>query len=88
MDCLPCVRIPRGWPSRLRLTHLTMLAPDAWRSVYWSEQVSIRTRVLLMIDWVKRGIFGRDLSRVGRILASFAQAIKLTRPIALCLEQF
>jgi NADH dehydrogenase len=26
----------------------------------------MRTRVLLMIDWVKRGIFGRDLSKVSR----------------------
>ncbi|KAI8454759.1 NADH dehydrogenase [Phakopsora pachyrhizi] len=35
-----------------------------WRSVYWSEQVSTRTRVLLMIDWIKRGIWGRDISKV------------------------
>jgi hypothetical protein len=35
-----------------------------WRSVYWSEQVSYRTRVLLMLDWIKRGIWGRDLSKV------------------------
>jgi NADH dehydrogenase len=26
----------------------------AWRSVYWSEQVSARTRALLMIDWIIR----------------------------------
>ena len=26
----------------------------AWRSVYWSEQVSARTRALLMIDWIVR----------------------------------
>jgi hypothetical protein len=32
--------------------------------VYWSEQTSMRTRMLLMLDWVKRGIFGRDLSKV------------------------
>jgi len=31
--------------------------------IYWSEQTSMRTRLLLMIDWVKRGIFGRDLSK-------------------------
>lgn len=40
-----------------------LLAMYAWRSIYWSEQTSMRTRVLLMIDWVKRGIFGRDLSK-------------------------
>lgn len=26
----------------------------AWRSVYWNEQVSMRTRALLMIDWIIR----------------------------------
>ncbi|GAA5841994.1 hypothetical protein JCM5353_003644, partial [Sporobolomyces roseus] len=35
-----------------------------WRSVYLSEAVSLRTRCLLMLDWIKRGLFGRDLSRV------------------------
>lgn len=33
-------------------------------SIYWSEQTSMRTRLLLIIDWIKRGIFGRDLSKV------------------------
>ncbi|KAF8463805.1 nucleotide-binding domain-containing protein [Gautieria morchelliformis] len=41
-----------------------LLAMYAWRSVYWSEQVSARTRALLMIDWIIRGIWGRDLSRL------------------------
>ncbi|SCV67352.1 BQ2448_5998 [Microbotryum intermedium] len=40
-----------------------LVAMYLWRSVYWSEQVSTRTRVLLMLDWIKRGIFGRDLSK-------------------------
>ena len=31
-----------------------LAAMYAWRSVYWSEQVSMRTRALLMIDWVVR----------------------------------
>lgn len=26
----------------------------AWRSVYWSKQVSARNRALLMIDWIVR----------------------------------
>lgn len=34
-----------------------------WRSIYWSEGVSMRTRLLLLVDWVKRGIWGRDLSK-------------------------
>ena len=32
--------------------------------VYWSEQFSFRNRALLMVDWVKRSIWGRDLSKV------------------------
>ncbi|MBW0486310.1 hypothetical protein O181_026025 [Austropuccinia psidii MF-1] len=41
-----------------------LIAAYLWRSVYWSEQVSIRTRVSLMIDWIKRGIWGRDISKI------------------------
>ncbi|KZV59119.1 nucleotide-binding domain-containing protein [Peniophora sp. CONT] len=41
-----------------------LAAMYAWRSVYWSEQVSMRIRMLLMIDWVVRGVWGRDLSRL------------------------
>ncbi|KAI9299059.1 FAD/NAD(P)-binding domain-containing protein [Neoconidiobolus thromboides FSU 785] len=35
-----------------------------WRSIYWSEQVSARNRMLLSLDWSKRILFGRDLSRL------------------------
>ncbi|KIM48810.1 hypothetical protein M413DRAFT_61164 [Hebeloma cylindrosporum] len=41
-----------------------LVAMYAWRSIYWNEQVSPRTRALLMIDWIIRGIWGRDLSRL------------------------
>jgi len=41
-----------------------LAAMYAWRSVYWNEQVSPRTRALLMIDWIVRGIWGRDLSKL------------------------
>ncbi|EJD05702.1 nucleotide-binding domain-containing protein [Fomitiporia mediterranea MF3/22] len=41
-----------------------LAAMYAWRSVYWSEQVSSRTRALLMFDWIIRGIWGRDISRL------------------------
>ncbi|KAF9109600.1 hypothetical protein BGX27_007419 [Mortierella sp. AM989] len=34
-----------------------------WRSVYFTEQVSTRTRLLLMLDWSKRAVFGRDISK-------------------------
>ncbi|KAI5805047.1 hypothetical protein EDC01DRAFT_757747 [Geopyxis carbonaria] len=32
-----------------------------WRSVYFAQSVSIRTRLLLAMDWSKRALFGRDL---------------------------
>ncbi|TFK76244.1 mitochondrial NADH dehydrogenase [Pluteus cervinus] len=41
-----------------------LIAMYAWRSIYWNEQVSARTRALLMIDWIIRGVWGRDLSRL------------------------
>lgn len=30
-----------------------------WRSVYFAQSVSFRTRVLLAMDWGKRALFGR-----------------------------
>ncbi|KAH7163573.1 hypothetical protein B0J13DRAFT_39119 [Dactylonectria estremocensis] len=33
----------------------------AWRSVYFAQSVSFRTRILMAMDWAKRGLFGRDL---------------------------
>ncbi len=40
-----------------------LMAMYMWRSVYWSEQVSFRTRALIAVDWFKRAIWGRDLCR-------------------------
>lgn len=33
----------------------------AWRSVYFAQSVSLRTRILLAMDWAKRAMFGRDM---------------------------
>ncbi|KAK5658214.1 hypothetical protein OQA88_2189 [Cercophora sp. LCS_1] len=33
----------------------------AWRSIYFAQSVSFRTRVLMAMDWAKRSLFGRDL---------------------------
>ncbi|KAH8602133.1 hypothetical protein B0O99DRAFT_605694 [Bisporella sp. PMI_857] len=33
----------------------------AWRGVYFAQSVSLRTRVLLAMDWAKRTLFGRDV---------------------------
>lgn len=35
-----------------------------WRSVYLSKQVSWRNRLLVINDWIKRQLFGRDVTRV------------------------
>lgn len=35
-----------------------------WRSVYLSKQVSWRNRFLVLNDWTKRQLFGRDITRV------------------------
>jgi len=35
-----------------------------WRSVYVVKQVSFRNRVLVLFDWVKSKVFGRDLTRI------------------------
>lgn len=33
----------------------------AWRSVYFAQSVGVRTRFLMMMDWMKRGLFGRGM---------------------------
>jgi NADH:ubiquinone reductase (non-electrogenic) len=33
-----------------------------WRSVYITKQVSFRNRVLILFDWLKARVFGRDIS--------------------------
>jgi NADH dehydrogenase FAD-containing subunit len=35
-----------------------------WRSVYLSKQISMRNRVLVLNDWIKRQLFGRDITRL------------------------
>ncbi|KAF3133947.1 hypothetical protein TWF569_010339 [Orbilia oligospora] len=32
-----------------------------WRSAYFAQSVSLRTRFLLFMDWAKRALFGRDM---------------------------
>lgn len=32
-----------------------------WRGAYFAQSVSFRTRVLMMMDWTKRGLFGRGI---------------------------
>uniref|UniRef100_A0ACD5ZFY8 Uncharacterized protein n=1 Tax=Avena sativa TaxID=4498 RepID=A0ACD5ZFY8_AVESA len=50
--------LPGDWVS---MGHSTQWL---WYSVYASKQVSWRTRVLVVFDWTRRFIFGRDSSRI------------------------
>lgn len=36
-----------------------VLAMYLWRSVYFAQSVSLRTRCMLAMDWAKRALFGR-----------------------------
>ncbi|KAF2180043.1 hypothetical protein K469DRAFT_293339 [Zopfia rhizophila CBS 207.26] len=38
-----------------------LLAVYLWRSIYFAQSVSFRTRCLLAMDWSKRALFGRDI---------------------------
>ncbi|XP_009595715.1 external alternative NAD(P)H-ubiquinone oxidoreductase B1, mitochondrial [Nicotiana tomentosiformis] len=50
--------LPGDWVSMGRSTQWL------WYSIYASKQVSWRTRYLVVGDWVRRSIFGRDSSRI------------------------
>ncbi|VFQ93821.1 unnamed protein product [Cuscuta campestris] len=50
--------LPGDWVSMGRSTQWL------WYSVYASKQVSWRTRVLVVADWTRRFVFGRDSSRI------------------------
>ncbi|KAL3509503.1 hypothetical protein ACH5RR_028904 [Cinchona calisaya] len=50
--------LPGDWVSMGRSTQWL------WYSVYASKQVSWRTRILVMGDWSRRFVFGRDSSRI------------------------
>lgn len=41
-----------------------LLAVYLWRSVYFAQSVSLRTRVLMAMDWSKRALFGRGELRL------------------------
>ena len=41
-----------------------LVAMYLWRSAYLEMQVSTRTRMLLLNDYIRRGIWGRDISRI------------------------
>jgi NADH dehydrogenase len=38
-----------------------VIAMYLWRSIYFAESVSFRTRCMLAMDWAKRALFGRGM---------------------------
>lgn len=38
-----------------------IVAMYLWRGIYFAQTVSLRTRLLLCMDWMKRGLFGRSI---------------------------
>jgi len=52
--------VPEGKPVKGK----GKLGNAVWRSVYLSKQVSWRNRLLVLNDWIKRQLFGRDITRL------------------------
>ncbi|WFD20469.1 hypothetical protein MCAP1_002713 [Malassezia caprae] len=48
-------------PGPFRTLFGGLVAMYAWRGVYLSEMVSLRTRVLVLGDYIKRSLWGRDV---------------------------
>jgi NADH dehydrogenase FAD-containing subunit len=51
-------------PNAPPLTGSGALGNAVWKGVYLSKQVSWRNRLLVMNDWTKRQLFGRDITRL------------------------
>jgi len=59
-----------------------LLAVYLWRSVYFAQSVSLRTRILLAMDWSKRALFGR-----GELpLSTLISLLSLDCHMNVCLE--
>ncbi|KAA8493970.1 putative NADH dehydrogenase [Porphyridium purpureum] len=54
-----------------------------WRSVYLTKQVSFRNRVLVLFDWLRSQIFGRDTSQMGLIPFALFLALEMTEKASL-----
>lgn len=40
-----------------------LLAFILWRAAYWTKQVSLQNKMLILMYWFKSAVFGRDVSR-------------------------
>lgn len=54
-----------------------LIAVYLWRSVYFAQSVSLRTRILLAMDWSKRALFGRgEFWQMFHSIAPFAHCFR------------
>ena len=53
-----------------------LLAVYIWRSIYFAQSVSLRTRILLAMDWTKRALFGRGWSKSAPPTSFFTVDVK------------
>lgn len=51
-------------PDRAPVKGKGKLGNAVWRSVYLSKQISWRNRLLVSNDWLKRRLFGRDITQI------------------------
>lgn len=51
-----------------------LLAVYLWRSIYFAQSVSLRTRIVLAMDWTKRALFGRGKFTLLSLLFPFFSA--------------
>lgn len=52
-----------------------LMAVYLWRSIYFAQSVSFRTRLLLAMDWTKRALFGRGMSNRRRNIDRLANFV-------------
>lgn len=51
-------------PKAPAITSTGKIGNSLWQSVYLTKQVSWRNRVLVLLDWFKRSLFGRDITQL------------------------
>jgi hypothetical protein len=65
-----------------------LLAVYLWRSIYFSQSVSLRTRIMLTMDWTKRALFGRGESVTRPMSASILSVTDVIFSLTLDLMNF
>ena len=61
-DDTALAQVPATGPNREPLMATGKIGSELWKSVYLWKQVSWRNRLMVASDWMKRKVFGRDIS--------------------------